>query len=122
MARAVTPPPPPAATTSRSFTGSSCPDRSAGPRLRLGLDRAALAAALALTAARRRLAAVLAVGDLAVAVRDRAGACRLRLAHGGLERVRLVGALPVEIGIRAPEVTVVGGLLIDRPQQVQLLD
>ena len=52
----------------------------------------------------------------------RRGAGRLRLAHGRLERVGLVGALPVEVGVGAAEVTVGGGLLVDRAQQVELLD
>src|SRR6185436_13827973 len=88
----------------------------------LGLGRAARAAALRLAAAAagRRLRAV-AVAPVAVAGR-RARARRLRLAHGRLQRLGLVGALPVEVRVRAPEVTVVGGLLVDGPQQVQLLD
>src|SRR5262245_64691581 len=82
---------------------------------------AARAAALGLAAAAGRRLRAVAVAAVAVAGR-RARARRLRLAHGRLQRLRLVGALPVEVRVRAPEVTVVGGLLIDGPQQVQLLD
>src|ERR1700694_4127981 len=38
------------------------------------------------------------------------------------QRERLVGGFPGELGLFAPEVAVRGGLLVDRPQQVEHLD
>src|SRR3954454_12532504 len=43
-------------------------------------------------------------------------------AGGGLEGVDAVGALPGEVGQLAAEVTVGGGLRVDRPEQVEVPD
>src|SRR5207248_4685278 len=38
------------------------------------------------------------------------------------QRGRAIGALPAELGLRAAEVPVCSGLLVDRPQQIELAD